>query len=89
MSGAKSENTGQNYEYLETLLAESQVFDDDIECWTDAGRLQLKSKVQAGEDRFNACKNFIEDWFNLCTNLAEKQESVWLLVRQPNIVSLV
>ena len=42
MSGAKSEDTGQDYEHLEILLARFQEF---------------KLRVQAGEDKFNTCEN--------------------------------
>merc|ERR1719347_742959 len=42
MAGAKSEDTGQDYEHLEILLARFQEF---------------KLRVQAGEDKFNTCEN--------------------------------
>jgi len=42
MTGAKSEDTGQDYEHLEILLARFQEF---------------KLRVQAGEEKFSTCEN--------------------------------
>jgi spectrin beta len=42
MAGARSEDTGQDYEHLEILLARFQEF---------------KLRVQAGEDKFSTCEN--------------------------------